>query len=72
MAYVCTVNTQLIFVAEIFIIYEYSGKDHCCMSGIWKYSLWALVILPVGLVMCARAVEHDEVPFSDLPIAVRG
>ena len=41
------------------------------MSGIWKYPLLALVILLVGVVMCAQAVEHDEVIVSDLSIAIR-
>ena len=40
------------------------------MSGIWKYPLWALVVLLVGVVMCAQVVEHDEVIFSDLSIAI--
>ena len=34
------------------------------------YPLWAFGTLLVGVVMCARAVEHDEVAFSDLFIAV--
>ena len=36
----------------------------------WEYPLWAFGILPVGVVMCARVVEHDEVAFSDLSVAV--
>ena len=27
-------------------------------------------LLLVGMVMCARTVEHDEVTFSDLSVAV--
>ena len=27
-------------------------------------------ILPVGMVMCTRAVEHNEVTFLDLTVAV--
>ena len=41
------------------------------MSGVWKYPLWALVILLVDVVMCAQAVEHDEVIVLDLSIAIR-
>ena len=36
----------------------------------WRYPLWAFGILPVGVVVCARAVEHDEVTFSDFSVAV--
>ena len=37
-----------------------------------RYLLWAFGILPVslGVVICARTVEHDEVAFSDLSVAV--
>ena len=35
-----------------------------------KVSMWALGVLPLGVVMCAQAVEHDEVAFSDLSVAV--
>ena len=32
--------------------------------------LRAFDILPVGVVICARAVQHDEVASSDLSVAV--
>ena len=32
---------------------------------------WAFGILLVGVVMCGRAVEHDDFTFSDLSVAVR-
>ena len=35
-----------------------------------RYPLGAFGILPVGVVMCVRAVEHDEVTFSDISVAV--
>ena len=35
-----------------------------------EYSLRAFGILPVGVVMCAQAVEYDEVASLDLSIAV--
>ena len=36
-----------------------------CTRNIGRYPLWSFCILPVGMVMCARAVEHDEVAFLD-------
>ena len=36
------------------------------------YYAWAFSILPVGMVTCAWAVEHDEVAFLDLSIAAHG
>ena len=40
------------------------------IRNVRRYPLSAFGILPVGVVMCVRAVEHDEVAFSDLSIAV--
>ena len=57
------INTRLIFVR---------GKDYHCVSGIRRHQLWAFSILPVGMVMCAWAVERDEIAFSDLSVAVHG
>ena len=57
------INTRLIFVR---------GKDYCCVSGIRRYPLSAFSILPVGMVMCAQAIEHNEVTFSDLSVVVHG
>ena len=54
--------------AKIFIIYKYVQ---------WKgpplhvQNRYAFGILPVGVVMCPRAVEHDAVTSSDLSVAVQ-
>ena len=41
------------------------------VPGIWKYPLWAFGILPLGVWYCVLGpVEHDEVAFSDLTVAV--
>ena len=44
------------------------NKDHCYVSGLSVMGVWLLL---VGLVMCARTVEHDDVTFSDRSIAVQ-
>ena len=39
-------------------------------TAAYPVPLWAFDILPVGVVICARAVQHDEVASSDLSVAV--
>ena len=51
----------LSFITEI--IYKYSGKDH---RSEYEDPLRAFSTFPVGVVMYARALEHDEVTRSDL------
>ena len=43
-------------------------KGH--IRNIGRYALWAFGTLLVGVVMCAWAVEHDEVAFLDLFVVV--
>ena len=42
------------------------------MSEVWRYRISGTSnILPVGVVMCTQAGEHNQATFSDLSVAVR-
>ena len=60
------IYTRLLFVCNCSL----ASRRPLCMQNIQRYPLWAFGILPVGMVMFAQAVEHDEVAFSDLSVAV--
>ena len=46
-------------------------QDHHCMFGVWKHhDLGASSIFLACVVMCTRAIEHNEPAFTDLSLAL--
>ena len=68
---IMTTVTKLTLDCYLYVT-EYSLKDDRCVSGIYGDLLWEFGILPVGVVICTRAVdhEHDEFRTRDLSVAV--
>ena len=60
-------------IVTLFVTCECNRKDHCCRSRIRRLPLYAIGTSSGCGNVCSAwpAVEHDEVAFSDLPVAVR-